>query len=71
MILRMILVGLCGGSIAATVTFFAARRVHHHRSYSRGLKEGYELGRKSADDWWIGVERQTEEERRRIWRESA
>lgn len=70
MMLRMLIVGVCGAAIAAAATFFTMKAARH-RIRQQALKEGYELGRRDADNWWLDAERQTEEERRKIWRESA
>lgn len=31
------------------------------------LQQAYELGRKSGDNWWMGVEAEIEQERRKLW----
>lgn len=37
----------------------------------RGWREGYDAGRKAADNWWIGVETEADRERQKIWREEG
>jgi hypothetical protein len=39
--------------------------------YRRGFKDGYEAARKAADNWWVGVELQVDQERKKIWREKG
>lgn len=45
----------------------------HERGYVQGRKagynEGYEFGRKAADNWWIASEGEVERTRRAIWEE--
>jgi hypothetical protein len=45
----------------------------HKWGYRKGQKagkdEGYLAGRKAADDWWFGVERDVDQARQKIWRE--
>jgi hypothetical protein len=31
------------------------------------IHEAYELGRKSGDNWWMGIEAEIEAERRKMW----
>ena len=35
--------------------------------YKRGRDEGYNLGRIDADNWWMEIELQAEQARRKIW----
>jgi hypothetical protein len=37
--------------------------------YMRGFARGYIVGRRHADDWWIGLEQQVDQERQKIWKE--
>jgi hypothetical protein len=37
--------------------------------YMHGFARGYKVGRRHADDWWIGVEKKVDESRQKIWKE--
>jgi hypothetical protein len=39
--------------------------------YKSGFNEGYQQGRKDADDWWVGAEQQADQARQTIWREES
>ena len=41
----------------------------HEIDVHDGWKQGYTEGRKAADDWWIGVESEAEQERVKLWQE--
>lgn len=55
--------------LAITHLWFGDRR------YKKGAKDGhalgYAMGRKDADNWWIGVEAETDRARQQIWRKEA
>jgi hypothetical protein len=40
-------------------------------AFRRGKAKGYTEGRRAADQWWLGSERQVEETRQEIWREEG
>ncbi len=39
--------------------------------YRWGRRDGYEAGRKAADNWWMTAEQETDRERQKIWREES
>ena len=39
--------------------------------YKAGWKDGYLQGRKDADNWWLGVESETDQARQKIWKEEG
>ena len=41
------------------------------RGYKSGISDGYEQGRKDADDWWIGTESEIDQARRELWKKGA
>jgi hypothetical protein len=40
-----------------------------YHEYCRGVKYGFGLGKRDADRWWTGVEKSTQAEQERLWRE--
>lgn len=54
------LVALC---VAINVAFY----VHDRRA----KRKGYQMGRRDADNWWIGVEEDVAAERRKLWMEES
>jgi len=62
--LAAILLGILG-----TLVSIGTHLAMHGRGYRRGLRHGYELGRKYADGWWLGIEREIDEERQKLWKE--
>jgi hypothetical protein len=64
--MNMFLGALCSLiSIALVVALF------RDLGYKSGMKDGYAKGRIAADNWWIGIESETEEARRQIWKKEA
>jgi hypothetical protein len=69
-----VLVGLLvfAGEIFAIVLISLA---FHNWGYQKGSKAGrdagYDEGRKAADNWWLGVEAEADQERQKIWREET
>jgi hypothetical protein len=56
--------------LVAVVSYFVFYKIgykHGARDRNVSLLQAYELGRKSGDNWWLGVEAEIEQERRRIW----
>ena len=49
--------------------------VFHQLGYKKGREDGYhagyDLGRKHADNWWLGIEEQANQARQNIRREQA
>jgi hypothetical protein len=54
-------------AIVAYFVFYKVGYKHGARDRNVSLLQAYELGRKSGDNWWLGVEAEIDEERRRIW----
>jgi hypothetical protein len=47
--------------------FFIVKKMIAPRLY----REGYEQGRRDADNWWVNLEREVDLERQKIWREEG
>lgn len=47
--------------------FYKVGYKHGARDRNVSLLQAYELGRKSGDNWWLGVEAEIEHERRKLW----
>jgi hypothetical protein len=69
-VIALQLAATCIGLLIALILIAIA---FHERGYRRGSKasyqNGYEFGRRDADNWWIAVEAQVDEARRQIWKE--
>jgi hypothetical protein len=61
--------------LAAGLSIFAGIALVVAYAYNfgrlRAYKDGFEKGRKSADNWWLGVEEEVDRERVKIWREET
>jgi hypothetical protein len=62
---------LCIAIPVANFVIFFCLSIARHRGYTRGLQQGYKMGRKDADDWWIATESEIDQARKKSWRESA
>jgi hypothetical protein len=49
--------------------FFLALLIFSVWTHTELYQRGYAKGRKDADNWWIGTEKDADEARVRIWRE--
>ena len=41
------------------------------RGYKAGVSDGYEQGRKDADNWWIGIEAEIDQSRQALWKKGV
>lgn len=57
------------GAIAAGAAVLLVLISIREWGYHCGHKHGYAKGRYDADNWWIGIEQQTDQARQKIWRE--
>jgi len=66
---------------ATLLTLLSALAIHRYarwcfrKGYSAGkkdgMKDGYSIGRIDADNWWLGVEREVDRERVKMWRDEV
>jgi len=45
---------------AVILVFLLWLLTSRERRYQRGVRDGYELGRREADNWWTGIEQEVE-----------
>ena len=57
------------GIFCAAISVWILCAIFHDLGIHDGWKQGYTEGRKAADDWWIGVESEAEQERVKLWQE--
>lgn len=64
-----ILTGLAVLGVSMVIHFVFYKLGYRHGALDRDvtLQQAYELGRKSGDNWWLGVEAEIEHERRKLW----
>jgi hypothetical protein len=53
----------------STWTNLLVYRRGHRKGHQEGYDRGYLQGRRSADNWWLGVESEVNGTRQQIWRE--
>jgi hypothetical protein len=58
-------------TIAGLMVLGLALLACHNWGYKAGHKDGYAMGRKDADNWWVRTEEQVDHVRQNIWREEA
>lgn len=63
--------GLASCAIGAFLAIMLAARALQASARANGFKDGYAKGRTDADNWWLGVEEQADEEQRNVWREEV
>jgi hypothetical protein len=62
-------------AIGILVFLVATHLLFHRWGYRKGQRDtfdaGYLAGRKDADNWWVKLEEEADQARRKIWREEA
>lgn len=60
-----------GTIIIIVLTVRALQASARAAGFKDGYANGYAKGRKDADNWWIGVEEEADEQQRQLWREEV
>lgn len=57
--------------VVITLAILAFYQHGYKKGHDAGYDRGYLAGRRDADNWWIGVEKEAREAQEKIWREEA
>lgn len=62
-IVAVLAIALC--FVVLTCAYF------EHHGYKKGVEDGYEQGRRDADNWWLGCEGEIDQARQEMWKKGV